>query len=93
LKEIQDDCAAAIRNRLEPGGTLHGLEMKYFLNMDQTALYFEMKSSTTVNVVGARTVLIRDSASNSKRATVCLTVAAAGTKLPPFVIFKGKYTV
>jgi hypothetical protein len=27
LKEIQDDCTAAIRNRLEPGGTLHGLEM------------------------------------------------------------------
>jgi hypothetical protein len=61
--------------------------------MDQTAVYFEMKSSTTVNVVGERTVLICDSELNSKRATVCLTVAADGTKLPPFVIFKGNYTV
>jgi hypothetical protein len=90
LKQIQDDAAVAIRKRLEPGGTLHGMDLKYFINMDQTAVYFEMKSSTTVHPTGARTVSIRDSASNSKRATVVLAVAADGTKLPPFVVFKGK---
>jgi hypothetical protein len=90
FKQIQDD-TAAIRKRLEPGGMLHGMDLKYFLNMDQTAVYFEMKSSTTtVHPAGARTVSIRDSASNSKRATVVLAVAADGTKLPPFVVFKGK---
>jgi hypothetical protein len=90
LKEVQDDATAAIRKRLAEGGTLHGMDLKYFINMDQTAVYFEMKSSTTVNEVGARTVSIRDSASNSKRATIVLAVAADGTKLPPFVVFKGK---
>jgi hypothetical protein len=58
LKEVQDDAAAAIRKRLAEGGTLHGMDLKYFINMDQTAVYFEMKSSTTVNEVGARTVSI-----------------------------------
>jgi hypothetical protein len=35
------------------GGTLHGMDLKYFINMDQTAVYFESKSSNTVNEVGA----------------------------------------
>jgi hypothetical protein len=91
LKKVQDDAAAAIRKRLSVGGTLHGMELKYFINMDQTAVYFEMKTTTTVHEVGAKTVSIRESGSNSKRATICLAVAADGTKLPPFVVFKGKY--
>jgi hypothetical protein len=90
LKEVQDDAAAAIRKRIAVGGTLHGIDMKYFINMDQTAVYFEMKSNTTVHEVGARTVSVRESGSNSKRATIVLAVAADGTKLPPFVVFKGK---
>jgi hypothetical protein len=71
------------------GGTLHGMPLKYFINLDQTAIYFEMKSSTTVHKKGERTVLICDSASNSKRTTVVLAVVADGTKFPPFVNFKG----
>ena len=89
LQEVQDDMAQSIRNRLAEGGSLHGLDLRNFVNMDQTAVWFEMKSSTTVDLTGARTVSIRDSGSNTKRCTVCLAVAADGTKLPPFVIFKG----
>ena len=89
-RQIQEDFAGAIRTRMAVGGTLHGIDNKYFINMDQTAVYFEMKSNTTVDTVGVKTVSIRDSASNSKRATVVLAVAADGTKLPPFVVFKGK---
>jgi hypothetical protein len=73
------------------GGTLHGMPLKYSINMDQTAIYFKLKSSTTVHKKGKRTVLVHDSASNSKRVTVVLAVAVDGTKLPPFIIFKGKY--
>lgn len=91
LKQVQDDAAAAIRKRIAPGGTLHGIDLKYFINMDQTAVYFEMKSTTTVHEKGARTVSVRESGSNSKRATIVLAVAADGTKLPPFVVFKGMY--
>jgi hypothetical protein len=90
LKNVQDDCAEAMRNHMDVGGTLHGMPLKYFINMDQTAIYFEMKSSTTVHKKGERTVLVRDSASNLKRATVVLAVVADGLKLPPFVVFKGK---
>jgi hypothetical protein len=34
---------------------------------------------------------VRESGSNSKCATICLAVAADGTKLPPFVVFKGTF--
>ena len=90
LQEVQDDMTQSVRTRLAEGGSLHGLDLRNFVNMDQTAVWFEMKSATTVDTVGARTVSVRDSGSNSKRCTVCLAVAADGTKLPPFVIFKGK---
>jgi Tc5 transposase DNA-binding domain len=93
LQEVQNDMTKSIRKRLDVGGTLHGLDPKYFINMDQTAVWFEMKSATTVDVVGAQTVSVRDSGSNSKRCTVCLAVAADGTKLPPFVVFKGKHNI
>jgi hypothetical protein len=60
LKKVQDGCAQAMRNRMAVGGTLHGMPLKYFINMDQTAVYFEMKSSTTVHKKGERTVSVRD---------------------------------
>jgi hypothetical protein len=91
LQDVQDDMTQSVRTRLGEGGSLHGLDLRNFVNMDQTAVWFEMKSSTTVDTVGARTVSVRDSGSGTKRCTVCLAVAADGTKLPPFVIFKGKY--
>jgi hypothetical protein len=92
LKQVQEDAAVAIQKCIAPGGTLHGMDLKYFINMDQTAAYFEMKSSTTVHEKGAGTVSVRESGSNSKRATIRLAVAADGTKfLPPFVVFKGKF--
>jgi hypothetical protein len=48
LKKVKEDCALAMRNRMSVGGTLHGMDLKYFINMDQTAVYFESKSSNTV---------------------------------------------
>jgi hypothetical protein len=92
LKQVQDDAATAIRKRIvEVGGTLHGMDLKYFINMDQTAVYFEMKSTTTVHELGARTVSVCKSGLNSKRAMIVLAVVADGTKLSPFVVFKGKF--
>jgi hypothetical protein len=41
---------------MDVGGTLHGTDLRYFINMDQNAVYFEMKSNTTADNVGARTV-------------------------------------
>jgi hypothetical protein len=72
LKKVQGDCAQAMRNRMAIGGTLHGMPLKYFINMDQTAVYFEMKSSTTFYKKGERTVSVCDSTSYSKKALLSL---------------------
>jgi hypothetical protein len=71
-------------------GTLYKLPGKFFLNMDQTAIYFEAKTSFVVAKKGSKNVPCRASGSDAKRCTVVVTIAADGTKLPPFFIFKGK---
>ena len=53
-------------------------------------MYYKMKSPATVDVVGKTTISCCDSGSNSKRVSVVLSVAADGTKLLPFVVFKGQ---
>jgi hypothetical protein len=63
---------------------------KYFVNMDQAAVYFEMKSKTTIDRKGASTMSCCDSGSNSRQCSVVIAVAADGTKLPPILFFKGK---
>jgi len=93
LEDVRIQTCEAIRERFAPSGTLHGIVHKHFINMDQTAVYFEAKYKMMFNVKGANSVAARDSGSNTKRCTVVLAVAADGTKLPPFVIFKGKCVV
>lgn len=66
-----------------------GINQKFFVNMDQTAIYFDSKTRTTVSERGERTVSIR-SDSSSKRITLSVAVAYDGTKLPLFVVFKGQ---
>jgi hypothetical protein len=57
--------------------------------MDQTNIHFEPKTGKTWAETGSRTVSSKDSGSNQKKCTVCITVASDGTILPPFFIFKG----
>jgi len=57
--------------------------------MDQTAVFFEPKSSVMIDEKGKKTISVRDSGSDSKRCTVIVSVAADGTKLPLFYVFKG----
>lgn len=57
--------------------------------MDEIALYFEAKSRSAVHPRRAASVHVRASGSINSRMTVCCFVAADGTKLPLFVIFKG----
>ena len=61
-----------------------------FVNMDETAIYFDTPHHTTVNVRGAKTVSVRRGSSSTQRCTLCITVAADGAKLPLFVIFKAR---
>lgn len=62
----------------------------WVLNMDETPVPFSLTPRKTLSQVGVRTVGIRRSGNSTTRCTAALTVAADGTKLKPFVIFKGK---
>ncbi|ETK91771.1 hypothetical protein L915_04718, partial [Phytophthora nicotianae] len=58
--------------------------------MDQTAVYIDMSSRTTIEFVGAPTVdVLQGSEANGFRASVFLAASATGHKLPPFVVFSG----
>jgi hypothetical protein len=87
---VKQESTQAISARLKPGGSLEDIVPHFFLNMDQTSMYFELKSKTVVAKKGARTVAVRDSGSNAKRCSIVVTIAADGTKLPPYFIFKGQ---
>jgi hypothetical protein len=58
--------------------------------MDQTPVYFAMSTKRTLEVVGKKTIHVRTSTNNNKRATVAVMITADGTVLPLMVIFKGK---
>ncbi len=68
---------------------MNGISDSMFVNMDETAVYFDAHHCSTIHERGAKTVSVRRGSSENKRCTVCITVAADGRKLPLFVIFKG----
>lgn len=89
LEKIRVDASVAFSSRMKPGGSLYGMPLAGFINMDQTAVYWGMRHNTTINQKGSTTVATSDGGT-TRRATVFLAVAANGNKLPPFVVFEGK---
>ena len=69
----------------------HNRHPDFVINMDQTPVYHAMDFRTTIDRVGARTINLRTSASDSKRVTVAVTVTASGKKIKSMVVFKGEY--
>ena len=63
---------------------------KYLVNMDETAVYLNCTPNRTVHPTGEKTVAIMIGRSNPTRITVAVSVAMDGSKLPLFVIFRGK---
>ncbi len=61
----------------------------HVLNMDQTPIPFSFHSKRTWEKMGARTVHVLASTSETKRATLAATVTMGGELLPPLLIFKG----
>ncbi|KAL7382466.1 hypothetical protein ABVT39_022965 [Epinephelus coioides] len=57
--------------------------------MDETAVWFDMVGSTTVETRGARSVPLKTTGHEKSHLTVVLAAKADGTKLKPFVVFKG----
>lgn len=57
--------------------------------MDETPVWSDMVSSTTVDVSGVKTVTIKTTGHEKCRVSVCLSAKANGTKLRPMTVFKG----
>lgn len=58
-------------------------------NMDETGIFFNMSSDTTVDFVGAKKVSIIKNYASKTRFTCVLTISASGHFLKPMLIFKG----
>ena len=58
--------------------------------MDEVPLTFDVPSNKTVDVKGAKTIMIKTSGNEKKRYTVVLACCADGTKLQPLLTFKRK---
>lgn len=59
------------------------------LAMDETAVWFDMVGETTVADKGAKSIPVKSTGHEKARFTVTLTAAGDGTKLKPYVVFKG----
>ena len=89
LKEVSDEAKAFLEEaRLLLVGPHR--DMRWIFNMDQTPLHFSYQSLRTIEKRGKKTINVRKSSSQTKRATAALTVTAAGDFLSPMIIFKGK---
>ncbi|KAL2102513.1 hypothetical protein ACEWY4_001681 [Coilia grayii] len=57
--------------------------------MDETAVWLDMVGSTTVDTRGARSIPLKTTGHEKSHLTVVLAAKADGSKLKPFVVFKG----
>ena len=57
--------------------------------MDETAVWSDMVGNTTTNSTGAEEVALKSTGNEKVRVSVCLTAKADGTKMNPFIVFKG----
>ena len=70
----------------------HQYELHNIFAMDETACWMDMPSDTTVTTTGARSVPVKTTGHEKDHFTVILTAKADGTKMKPFIVFKGKGT-
>ena len=82
--------AADFMSLMRPIVTGPHRDWRFILNMDQTPVYFSMSKKKTLDIAGMKTIHIRTSTNDMKRAIVAVTIAADGTLLPSTVVFKGK---
>ena len=70
----------------------HGYPQNSIFAMDETACWMDMPSDTTVALRGEHSVPVKSTGHEKSHFTVILTARANGTKMKPFVVFKGKGT-
>ena len=57
--------------------------------MDETAVWADMLSETTVDRLGSKTLSLKTTAHEKVRVSVCLSARADGSKLKLMIVFKG----
>ncbi|KAE8751237.1 hypothetical protein FOCC_FOCC002065 [Frankliniella occidentalis] len=57
---------------------------------DQTPLYLDMPSRSTVEEVGGKSIQVKTTGNEKTRFTTMLAITADGRKLPPFILFRRK---
>ena len=70
----------------------HHFELDSIFAMDETSSWFDMLSNTTVDRIGQRSVPLKSTGHEKQHFTVVLSSKADGTKLKPYIVFKGKGT-
>ena len=65
------------------------MEEKNIIAMDETAVWFDMVGSTTLDTRNAHSVPLKTKGHEKNNLTVVLTAKADGTKLKPYVVYKG----
>ena len=65
------------------------LDESHIFNMDETPVYVDMVSSTTLDFIGSKNVGHMTIGHEKCRFTVVITISAAGKMLKSYVIFKG----
>ncbi|RAW20106.1 hypothetical protein PC110_g23452 [Phytophthora cactorum] len=68
---------------------LGSLDLAHTILMDETAVYFEDPRRQTIDVPGARHVVLKSTGFASMRVTAVLAVPASCRKLPPLIVWKG----
>ena len=58
--------------------------------MDETLIWADMPSKTTVDQHGLKTVPIKSTRHEKQHMTMCLVIKANGSKMKPFVVIQGK---
>jgi hypothetical protein len=90
-QNLPEDWEAKAENfRLFVKKHLKSIESRHFGNMDDVPVSFDMPSTWTVNLKGAKKISLRTAGNEKSNFTVVLAITSDGTKLPPMVIFKRK---
>jgi hypothetical protein len=85
-EEVQEEATDYMR-LIRPFLIGNHRDPRFILNMDQSPVYFSMNAKRTLELIGKKTIHIRTSTYDTKRATVAVTIMGDGTVLPSVVVF------
>lgn len=67
----------------------YNINKENIINVDETALSYNMPFNKTIHKCGAKTICIRTQRQEKCRISILLSIAGDGNKLMPYAIFKG----